>query len=376
MALETVDYFMRNDSDVYVCVMDMKKAFDTVQHSVLFKKLVHKGIPYIYIRLLMVMYKTQCANVKWNGVTSSRFAIKNGVKQGAVLSAILFCVYIDELFPVMRRKRSGCWVNGDFVGMLGYADDIMLLSPTLEGLQDMVDTCAAYMSVHNLSFSTNPDTRKCKTKCMSFSKTDRIVKNIKLYGNDLPWVTSIQHLGSKIENRTKGTTLDLMEKRAMFINRNNELIQEFHFAHPITLIRANNIFNTSFYGSVIWNLFDDAAERLEKSWNISQRLMLNLHRETHRFLIEPLSEIKHIMLSLYKRYIKFTKNLSQSKKGPLRNLYNLIKYDCRSTTGSNLRRLMLRLDVRQLEELNADIIGQAIYKDIPAEDEWKVQGAK
>ena len=68
MAVETVDYFMRNDSDVYVCVMDMKKAFDTVQHSVLFKKLVHKGIPYIYIRLLMV-YKKQCTNVKWNGVT-------------------------------------------------------------------------------------------------------------------------------------------------------------------------------------------------------------------------------------------------------------------------------------------------------------------
>ena len=104
--------------------------------------------------------------------------------------------------------------------------------------------------------------------------------------------------------------------------------------------------------------------------------MLSLHRETHRFLIEPLSETKHILLSLYKRYIKFTKNLSQSKNGPLRNLYNLIKYDCRSTTGSNLRRLMLRQDVRQLEELNADIIGQAIYKDIPAEDEWKVQGAK
>ena len=44
---------------------------------------------------------------------------------------------------------------------------------------------------------------------------------------------------------------------------------------------------------------------------------------------------------------------------------------------ADLRRLMLRLDVRQLEELNADIIGQAIYnKDIPAEDEWKVQGAR
>ena len=122
---------------------------------------------------------------------------------------------------------------------------------------------------------------------MSFLKTDRIVKNIKLYGNDLPWVTSTKHLGSKIQNQ-RNNTRDLMEKRAMFINRNNELIQELYFAHPITLIRANNIFNTPFYGSVIWNLFDDSAERLEKSWNISQRLMLSLHRETHRFLIEPM----------------------------------------------------------------------------------------
>ena len=40
MAVETIDYFMRNGSDVYVCVMDMKKAFDTVQHSILFQKLI------------------------------------------------------------------------------------------------------------------------------------------------------------------------------------------------------------------------------------------------------------------------------------------------------------------------------------------------
>ena len=116
----------------------------------------------------MVMYKKKCANVKWNGVTSSRFAIKNGVKQGAVLSAILFCVYIDELFPVMRRKRSGCWVNGDFVGMLGYVDDIMLLPPTLEGLQDIYQIRVLHMSVHNLSFSTNPILENAKQNvCLS-----------------------------------------------------------------------------------------------------------------------------------------------------------------------------------------------------------------
>ena len=104
--------------------------------------------------------------------------------------------------------------------------------------------------------------------------------------------------------------------------------------------------------------------------------MLSLHRETHRFFIEPLSETKHIMLSLYQRFINFTQKLSQSKKAPLRNLYISVKYDCRSTTGGNLRRLMLRLGVGQPDELNADIIGQAKYKDNPTDDEWKIHGAK
>ena len=56
MAVETIDHFMKKGSDVFVCVMDMKKAFDTVQHSVLFNKLLERGIPATYVRLLLVMY--------------------------------------------------------------------------------------------------------------------------------------------------------------------------------------------------------------------------------------------------------------------------------------------------------------------------------
>ena len=165
LAVETIDHFMRNGSDVFVCVMDMKKAFDTVQHSVLFEKLLDRGVPHTYVRLLLVMYGKQYANVKWNGSQSENFQIKNGVKQGAVLSAILFCLYINNLFTILRKNRTGCWIRDQFCGVLGYADDIMLISPTLEGLQDMINDCANYMSKHNLTFSTNPDPKKCKTKC-------------------------------------------------------------------------------------------------------------------------------------------------------------------------------------------------------------------
>ena len=115
MAVETIEYFLRNGSEVYACVMDMTKAFDNVKHSILFEKLIHKGIPGIYIRLLLVMYDKQYVNVKWNGSVSKGFIIRNGVKQGAVLSAMLLCVYIDEFFKILRKKKSGCWINNDFL---------------------------------------------------------------------------------------------------------------------------------------------------------------------------------------------------------------------------------------------------------------------
>ena len=84
------------------------------------------------------------ANVRWNGYYSSEFSIKNGVKQGAVLSALFYCVYVDDLFLRLRNNRQGCWINGEFMGILGYADDNVLLSPTLDGLQNMLNICEQY----------------------------------------------------------------------------------------------------------------------------------------------------------------------------------------------------------------------------------------
>ena len=90
----------------------------------------------------------------------------------------------------------------------------MLISPSLDGLQDMINECADYMSQHNLTFSTNPDPKKCKTKCLAYTKVKREFKSLKMNGNDLPWVSSAKHLGTRIESCSKGVTKDLMEKRA------------------------------------------------------------------------------------------------------------------------------------------------------------------
>ena len=76
--------------------MDMTKAFDLVKHSILFKKVWKEGLSVIFVRLLLFIYMMQFANVKWNGEVSSWFALSNGVRQGGVISAILYCFYVNN----------------------------------------------------------------------------------------------------------------------------------------------------------------------------------------------------------------------------------------------------------------------------------------
>ena len=62
-----------------------------------------------------------------------------------------------------RKNRQGCWINGEFMGIFGYADDNVLLSPTSDGLQNMLNISEQYAKEHNLSFSTNENINNCKT---------------------------------------------------------------------------------------------------------------------------------------------------------------------------------------------------------------------
>ena len=304
LVIETISYFLRKGSEVFTCMMDMSKAFDMVKYSVLFKKLLYQGLSVIFIRLLLAMYVQQYVNVRWNGQHSSQFPLSNGVKQGAVLSAILYCVHMNGLYEELRRKRSGCWIGQDYLGILGYADDTFLLAPTQDSLQDMIKTCEQYAAEHNLKFSTNPDINKCKTKCMAYLHKQRDLRKLELCGDKLPWTPNGKHLGNTMENEMNGMVKDLLCKRARFIQKNNELVQEFHFAHPRTLFELNLIYNSHFTGSPLWDLFGKESEMLEKTWNKSFRIMYNLPIETHRYFVEAISGSPHIKNILIQRFLK------------------------------------------------------------------------
>ena len=81
-----------------MCTMDMTKAFDVTMHSLLFTKMLKAGLSAIFVRLLIFIYTEQFANVRWNVHLSDTFSMHNGVRQGAILCALAYCFYCEELF--------------------------------------------------------------------------------------------------------------------------------------------------------------------------------------------------------------------------------------------------------------------------------------
>ena len=127
---ETLAYYSTNQSSVYCTFLDASKAFDRVHYCKLFRLLINRGLPTCIVRILAVLYTSSQVRVLWAGLVSDYFPISNGVKQGGVISSVLFCVYMDDLLLRLASGGVGCYLGLHFIGALAYADDIVLLAPT------------------------------------------------------------------------------------------------------------------------------------------------------------------------------------------------------------------------------------------------------
>ena len=112
----------------------------------LFRLLLSKNVCPIIARFLAVMYTctSQSFRVKWCSHITQLTRASNGVKQGGVMSSLLFTMYIDVLLCRLTRSRYGCYVGNMFCGALGYADDVIIMAPTATATKQMLNICADY----------------------------------------------------------------------------------------------------------------------------------------------------------------------------------------------------------------------------------------
>jgi len=105
---ETLAYYTVDCGSAFCIFLDATKAFDRVNYCKLISVLMKRNISPLYLRLLLNMYTNSNARVSWNGVFSHSFKVENGVKQGGIVSPVLFCVYLDELLQRLHESDVGC----------------------------------------------------------------------------------------------------------------------------------------------------------------------------------------------------------------------------------------------------------------------------
>ena len=91
--------------------------------------------------LRLLLYTTQLLCVKWSDTTSPQFTVLNGVKQGGVLSPILFTIHTDGLLKRLEDTGVECHMDCRFTGALAYTVDITLLATSKYPLSIMIDVC-------------------------------------------------------------------------------------------------------------------------------------------------------------------------------------------------------------------------------------------
>ena len=134
-------YVNQKNEKIYTCFVDFKKAFDSIWHEGLYLKLLENKIGGRFYDLIKDLYSnTKCA-VKISDNRTPFFSYNRGVRQGCVLSPILFNIFIDELPKLFEKTNSDPFLlpNGTKLSSLLYADDLVILSRSKNGLQNCLN---------------------------------------------------------------------------------------------------------------------------------------------------------------------------------------------------------------------------------------------
>ena len=240
LLVEAVEYCVSNNSSVYVLLIDASKAFDRLCHSKLFDVLETYNVCPLVRRLLYNIYSRSEMHVQWNSVHSTPFPLHNEVKQGGVLSPILFFMYIDNLLEKLKDSGLGCHVGRTFAGAFAYADDIALVSLSLSGLRQMIQICEQYTIEYFIVF--NP----AKSKVMWLNSVSSDKPYLTLCGKTVDVVDNDLHLGNRIYNNNYTQCSNSMISD--FYRRSNQVKASFRMCDSFTSRNLHSTFCNSFYG--------------------------------------------------------------------------------------------------------------------------------
>ena len=189
-----IDIYLRNKKKLYCAFVDYKKAFDLINRTDLWSKLISSGINGKIITVIYNLYNQAKSCVKHNNSISEFFNCNVGVRQGENLSPLLFSIFLNDLENHLRydgvtglnyiNKETIKHLSDDDIEMflklyiLLYADDTIVLAESADDLQKALNSLHNYCNLWHLKVNAS------KTKIIIFSRGKIRIKPIFTFGND------------------------------------------------------------------------------------------------------------------------------------------------------------------------------------------------
>nr|AYE92701.1 endonuclease-reverse transcriptase [Penaeus japonicus] len=181
-----IESMREKQRNLVMCFIDYSKAFDCVDHDLLWLYLREMGAPLHIIQLLKSLYKDQEACVRTDSGETPWFEIGKGVRQGCILSPTLFNLYSEMIMrKALEDTEEGAKIGGLVVSNLRYADDTTLLAESEADLEKMLKRVQEESRKAGLSLNIQ------KTKIMATAAIDSFAVN----GEDVEIVESFNFLG-------------------------------------------------------------------------------------------------------------------------------------------------------------------------------------
>ena len=284
MLRECILYAKENRSKLYVCYLDVQKAFDRVWHSGLFLKLHNMGVKNELLRIIIDLHTNMKSRVLYKGQNSNWFDLLQGTRQGGVLSPFLFLCFSNDLLNELCNSTAGLKICNNIFGCPTVCDDMLLASLSKKGLQELIQIC--FLNSCKWHFEYMPI--KCcvvvyNESKFEFLRTDRVWH---IGNNQVEEDENYKHLGI-MQNKylsLKPCIKDATDKlKGTFFSLVNSGVFYGDTLHPLTCKKIYKavVIPKALYGCEIWSaLSPDESLTLERAHRYCIKYMQSLGGRT------------------------------------------------------------------------------------------------
>ncbi|XP_063381246.1 uncharacterized protein LOC134667759 [Cydia fagiglandana] len=227
------------------------------------------------INLFRYWYGHQTNQVRWAGAHSDVYGLECGVRQGGLTSPRLFNLYMDELIAGLSGTKIGCSIGGTTVNNISYADDMVLLCPSVSALVKLLKVCEDYAVAHGLRYNTS------KSELLVFKAGNKAFDElppVSLCGVALKRVTRFKYLGHWVTENLHDDVDIERERRALAV-RCNMLSRRFARCNGNVKVTLFKAFCQTLYTCSLWtNYTKRALNALRVQYNNGFRMLLGLPR--------------------------------------------------------------------------------------------------